>query len=131
MVSEIVATDDVPHVDLAENDDAPIDLDLRPVHEALGTENLRPNVWSFEPGQAVNYHAHGTQEELFYVLRGTFEVELGPPGDTETTTVGPGTFWVAGPDEGHGHRYVGDGEGVVLAFGAPAVDDPGYRPGEA
>jgi hypothetical protein len=29
---------------------------------------------------------------------------------------------------GHGHRYVGDDRGVVLAVGAPNVDDPGMDP---
>jgi hypothetical protein len=29
---------------------------------------------------------------------------------------------------GHGHRNVGDDTGIVLAFGTPAVDDPGLNP---
>jgi hypothetical protein len=29
---------------------------------------------------------------------------------------------------GHGHRYVGDDRGVILAIGAPAVDDEGLDP---
>ncbi|MFT4883783.1 MAG: quercetin dioxygenase-like cupin family protein, partial [Natronomonas sp.] len=39
-----------------------------------------------------------------------------------------GTFWVAKPEVGHGHRCVGDDKGVVLSLGAPPVEDPGLDP---
>ena len=91
--------------------------------EALGLEQLHVNVWRYGPGDETAYHAHREQEELYYILRGEFELTLGDPGETETRTVGPGAFYAAGPTVGHGHRYLGDEEGVVLGFGAPGVDD--------
>lgn len=48
----------------------------------------------------------------------------------EYVEVGPGTFWVGGPGVGHGHRCIGDEEGVVLAVGAPPVHAPGLDPHE-
>lgn len=51
-----------------------------------------------------------------------------PPDDEETVEVAPGAFWVAGPETGHGHRYLGEGRGEVLAIGAPPVEDVGRHP---
>lgn len=90
---------------------------------ALGLEESHLNVWYYEPGDKTEYHAHLDQEEVFYILEGEFELTLGDPDDMETVTAGPGTVYAAGPETGHGHRYVGDDQGVVLAVGAPPVDD--------
>lgn len=128
MEYEVVNLDDVPVTDLAETDAVPPDLDVRPVGDQLGTERMRVTVWYFEPGEEIQYHAHGEQEELYYALEGEFSLKLGRSGETEIREVGPGTFWVAKPEVGHGHRYVGEDRGVVLALGAPPVDDPGRDP---
>jgi quercetin dioxygenase-like cupin family protein len=108
------------------------DVDVRAgdVDGALDAEALRVKLWRFEPGEEVEYHAHAEQEELFYVLEGEFSLKLGRSGETEIVEVGPGTFWVAGPGVGHGHRCIGDDEGVVLAVGAPPVRAPGLDPHE-
>lgn len=125
---ELAHEDDVPMTDLSEVDGVPPDLDIRSVDSAIGTRNVLAKLWYFEPGDEIAYHAHSEQEELYYVLDGEFSVKIGPSGDTEILEAGPGTFWVAGPETGHGHRYVGDDEGVVLAVGAPNVADPGLDP---
>jgi quercetin dioxygenase-like cupin family protein len=128
MQYEYVHEDDVPRVDLSENDDMPPDHDIRSIDEALGLENVRANVWYIEPGDEIGYHAHSEQEEVFYVLEGTFSLKLGRSGETETVEAKPGTWWAAEPMVGHGHRNGGDETGIVLAFGAPAVDDSGLNP---
>lgn len=125
---ETIHTDDVPVTDLSEVDEIPPDLDIRAVDEALGTENAKVKLWYFKPGEEIRYHAHSEQEELYYIVQGTFSLKLGPSDETEIVEARPGTFWVAGPKTGHGHRNVGDEVGIVLAFGAPAVDDPGLDP---
>ena len=125
---EVVDLDDVPMTDLSETDEVPPDLDVKPVGEQLGLSEMRATVWYFEPGEEIQYHAHSEQEELFFVLEGEFSLKLGRSGETEYVDAGPGTFWVAEPKIGHGHRYVGDEQGVVLALGAPPVDDPGIDP---
>jgi quercetin dioxygenase-like cupin family protein len=125
---EVVDLDDVPMTDLSETDEVPPDLDVKPVGEQLGLSEMRATVWYFEPGEEIQYHAHSEQEELFFVLEGEFSLKLGRSGETEYVDAGPGTFWVAEPKIGHGHRYVGDEQGVVLALGAPPVDDPGLDP---
>ena len=128
MEYEVVDLEDVPITDLSESDEMPPDLDIRPIGEQLGLSEMRATVWYFEPGEEIQYHAHSEQEELFFVLEGEFSLKLGRSGETEYVEAGPGTFWVAEPNIGHGHRNVGDERGVVLAFGAPPVEDPGLDP---
>jgi uncharacterized cupin superfamily protein len=125
---ELLDTDDVDVTDLSTVEGVPPDLDVRGIGGALGLERLRATLWYFEPGEEIAYHAHAEQEELYYVVEGEFTVKLGRSGETEILEAGPGTFWAAGPEVGHGHRYVGDDRGVVLAVGAPNVDDPGMDP---
>jgi quercetin dioxygenase-like cupin family protein len=85
-------------------------------------------IWYFDEGEEIGYHAHTEQEELFYVLEGTFSLKLGRSGEEEFVEADEGTFWVAAPKIGHGHRCISDDGGAVLAFGAPSVDDPGRDP---
>ncbi|MFB6310381.1 MAG: cupin domain-containing protein, partial [Salinirussus sp.] len=125
---EVVDLDDVPITDLSTVDEVPPDLDIRDIGDALDLESFRGAVWYFDPGEEIGYHAHMEQEELFYVLEGTFSLKLGRSGEEEYVEAGPGTFWVAKPEIGHGHRYVGEERGAVLALGAPPVDDPGRDP---
>ena len=125
---EVVDLDDVSLTALSEIEEAPPDLDIKPVGKQLGLSEMRATVWYFEPGEEIQYHAHSEQEELYFVLDGEFSLKLGRSGETEYVDADPGTFWVAGPEIGHGHRNVGDEQGVILALGAPPVDDPGLDP---
>ncbi|WP_265110083.1 cupin domain-containing protein [Halosolutus halophilus] len=128
MEYEVVHTEDVPITDLSEIDEVPPDLQIRAIDEVLPTENVQLKLWYFEPGEEIQYHAHAEQEELYFVVEGEFSLKLGRSGEEEYVEAGPGTFWMARPEIGHGHRNVGDEEGVVLAIGAPAVEDPGLDP---
>ncbi|MDY7080932.1 MAG: cupin domain-containing protein [Halobacteria archaeon] len=130
MEYEVLDTEDVPITDLSEVEGIPPDLDIRAVDEMMGLDKMMVKLWYFEPGDEIQYHAHSEQEELYYVIKGEFSLKLGKSGETEIVEVGPGAFWAAGPETGHGHRYTGDDEGVVLAVGAPAVADPGLNPHE-
>lgn len=125
---EVVHLDDVPVTDLSDIDGIPPDLDIKAVGDQLGLSQLRATVWYFEPGEEIQYHAHAEQEEVYFVLEGEFSLKLGRSGEEEYVEVGPGTFWVAKPEIGHGHRNVGDDVGAVLAFSAPPVEDPGLDP---
>ena len=120
--------DDVPATDLSDAEELPPDNDIRAIGDALGTDEMNINVWYFEPGEEIGYHAHTDQEELYYVLEGEFSLKLGRSGETETVEAGPRTFFAAGPEIGHGYRYTGDDVGVVLAIGAPPVENPGLDP---
>jgi quercetin dioxygenase-like cupin family protein len=115
-----IHTVDVPHVDLSEVDDVKPTVGIRPVDETLDLKKMGAKLWYFEPGEEVGYHAHPDEEELYYVIKGEFSLKMGPADDPVYETVGPETFFAAGPYEPHGHRCVGDEEGIVLALGAPA-----------
>lgn len=128
MEYEVIDLDDVPVTDLSEIEDVPPDLDIKPVGKHLGLSEMRATVWYFEPDEEIQYHAHSEQEELYFVLEGEFSLKLGRSGEEEFVEAGPGTFWAAGPEIGHGHRNIGDERGVVLSFGSPAVEDPGLDP---
>lgn len=130
MEYEVTATEEVPVTDLSGLDDVPVDLDVRSIDKALGCQNLAVSVWHFEKGEEINYHAHSEQEELFYVLDGTFSVKLGRSGNEETIEADEGTFWVAAPLIGRGHRCISENGGAVLAIGAPPVEDEGLDPHE-
>ena len=125
---KVVDIDDVPETDLSDIDAVPPDLNIKSVGDSLGLSKMRCTVWYFEPGEEIQYHAHAEQEELYFVLEGEFSLKLGKSGEEEYVDAGPGTFWVAKPKIGPGHRYVGDDEGIVLSVGAPAVEDPGLDP---
>jgi uncharacterized cupin superfamily protein len=125
---DVVHTDDVSLTDLSEVEEIPPDLNIRALDEALGTEQMNVKLWYFDPGEEIQYHAHSEQEELYYVIQGEFSLKLGRSGEEEFVEAGPGTFYVAGPETGHGHRNVGEEQGIVLAIGAPAVEDPGLDP---
>jgi quercetin dioxygenase-like cupin family protein len=124
----VVDLSEVPVTDLSEIEEIPPDLDIRSVSEALGLSEMRAAVWYFEPGEEITYHAHSEQEELYFVLEGEFSVKLGRSGEEEYLEATEGSMWVGKPMVGHGHRNVGDERGVVLAVGAPAVEDPGLDP---
>ncbi|MDY6780287.1 MAG: cupin domain-containing protein [Halobacteria archaeon] len=93
------------------------------VNDELGTDEVRAKLWYFGPDDETQYHSHSEQEELFYVVEGEFEVKVEGDGGVEEHGVSSGDFYYAGKGVKHGHRYVGDDEGVILGIGAPAVDD--------
>lgn len=107
---------------------SPPEVSVQDVDTALGTEKMNVKLWHFEPGDEIEYHAHLEQEELYYILEGEFSLKLGRSGETEIIEADAGTFFVAAPEIGHGHRCIGDSEGMILSIGAPPVDDPGQDP---
>ena len=89
----------------------------RPLTRALGATDLAVNYYELAPGDsfAFGYHAHGDQEEVFYVQSGTvtFETEEGP------VAVGPDELVRFAPGEFQRGVNEGDGRVVALALGAP------------
>lgn len=107
----IVHTEAVPITDLSDVDRVPPALCFRALDDFFDTDAVTLNRWDFEPGEEIHYHAHATQEQSYYVLEGEFSVKLGRSGEEASIAAGSGTFWIAKPAVGHGHRNVGDGEG--------------------
>ena len=85
--------------------------------ESLGTTDVSLNYYELEPGDsfAFGYHAHGDQEEVFYVQSGavTFETEDGE------FDVGAGELVRFAPGEYQQGTNEGDERVVALGLGAP------------
>lgn len=128
MEYNVADTDDVPITDLSEIEEIPPDLDIRALDDALGLQNVSLKLWYFEEGEEITFHAHSEQEEIYYIMEGEFSLKLGRSGEEEFIEASAGTAWVAEPMIGHGHRCTSEGGGVVLAIGAPNVEDPGLDP---
>lgn len=105
--------------------------DMRPLTRALGASDLAINYYELDPGDsfAYAYHAHGVQEELFYVQEGTatFDTEDG------SVTVEAGEVVRFPPGEYQRGWNRGEETVVALALGAPLEygDIPKYRDCEA
>lgn len=90
----------------------------RSVGSALGAEHLAMNYYELEPDEsfAFGYHAHGDQEELFYVVEGTATFET----DDGDVTVGTGEVVRFAPGEFQQGRNETDAPVKALAVGAPS-----------
>ena len=112
----------IDDVDVVTN---PMDVhDVRkPVSRALGTEHVAMNYFELAPGDAFSggLHAHGDQEEIFYVLAGTATFEVGR--DREQVDVAAGELIRFAPGEFQSGfvRDDADEEVVAWAFGAPGA----------
>lgn len=85
--------------------------------ERLQSDQVRANVWRYEPGATGRRHRHPVQAETFVVLAGTLSMYLGePPERVDVPTGGvvrvpPGT-----PLQSANHGAV---DLVVYAYGTP------------
>ncbi|MFB6092663.1 MAG: cupin domain-containing protein [Haloquadratum sp.] len=107
--------------------------ELRRLSAAAGLSNVAVNRFRAEPGEQVPlaYHYHDEQEEAFYVLSGTLQVET----PDETYRVEEGSLFAATPKSPHRAHNPADADEAVelLAIGAPAVegDAQAYDPDSA
>lgn len=115
-VEEVRAADYYPTVDAAEGE-APSDRFLRPIGDALGATELRPNLWRLAAGEAGMPHRHDHQEELYYLLEGDLVVEF----DADEVRLAPGDALVVSP--GTWRRLRATAESRVLVVGAPNEPD--------
>ena len=98
--------------------------EMRYISEAADMEEMGLRLYRVAPGEEIpisGLHYHDQQEEVFYVLEGELRVET-PDGEY---TVEQGEVFVAEPESPH-RAFTdsgADGRAVVLAVGAPSVDD--------
>ncbi|MWV65206.1 cupin domain-containing protein [Halorubrum sp. JWXQ-INN 858] len=95
----------------------------KPVSRALGTEHVAMNYFELAPGDAFagGLHAHGDQEEVFYVLSGVATFEVGR--ERERVDVGAGELIRFAPGEFQSGFVREDATEPVVAwaFGAPGA----------
>lgn len=125
----VAHVEDVPILRMAEVEDVPDEFDQLGVvnldEEALGTEEMWVKIWDVPPGSRMGIHGHTSQEEFYYVIRGTFDVHIGPPGATDTHRVEAGAVFAASPGVARGYENVGEEPGRVLVVAAPKVEEGG------
>jgi uncharacterized cupin superfamily protein len=93
----------------------------KPVSRALGTEHFAMNYFELEPGESFSggLHAHGDQEEVFYVEGGTATFDVGV--ERESVTVEAGEAIRFEPGEFQTGYNAGDERVVGWALGAPGA----------
>lgn len=92
---------------------------VRSVGYELRPDEMRLNVWDFEPGETLPRHRQETQEELYVVLEGELAIDV----DGEAVTASAGDYVVVPPASWRELRATADTR--LLAVGAPNVPDDG------
>jgi uncharacterized cupin superfamily protein len=83
---------------------------------ALGADSMTLRVWRYEPGNAMAYHRHHTQEEVYQLLSGgPQEVYV----EGEVVTVQDGEWLRFGKDTARRIQNNSDRPCVWLTIGAP------------
>jgi quercetin dioxygenase-like cupin family protein len=112
----VVRPDELEWITRPHADDEPA-RHVAELSERLGLENVRANVWRYEPGARGRRHRHPLQEETFVVLAGTLTMYLGEPPERHDVPTGglvrvpPGTALQA--------ANLGDEPLLVYAHGWP------------
>jgi quercetin dioxygenase-like cupin family protein len=76
-----------------------------------------------KPGEGPPDHVHSSQEELFFIVEGTYEVTVGG----QTSTAGPGTIVFIPRNVVHRFRNVGDTTACMLDWSLPGGQDHYFK----
>lgn len=123
-------TDDGPdmysHVSMEEVEPRELDAEaptLRSVGLELQPEEMRPAVWEYEAGEENASHRQGSQEELYVVLEGAFDVTIERDDEREVIALEEGDYLLVPPES---WRQLSAREpSRILVVGAPNVADDG------
>jgi len=87
---------------------------FRKVRRELGVEAFGVNALVLPPGYQTGRHYHERQQELYFVHRGTIEMQF---GDGAVHRLDPGGVARVDPATVRGMRNTGDEDAVVLVVG--------------
>ena len=76
-----------------------------------------------KPGEGPPDHVHYGQEEIFFIVDGTYELTIGG----QTSTVGPGTIVFLPRNTVHRFRNVGEKTACMLDWSLPGGQDHYFR----
>ncbi len=88
---------------------------FRKIRRTLGVDAFGVNAIVLPPGYETGRHYHDRQQELYFVHRGTVEIEF---GDGSTHTLAPGTAARVDAPTVRRLRNVGDEDAVYVIVGA-------------
>jgi len=75
------------------------------------------------PGEGPPDHVHFSQEEVFFIIKGTYELTVGG----QTSTVGPGTIVFIPRNVVHRFKNVGDTTACMLDWTLPGGQDHYFK----
>lgn len=111
---------DVDETDTSEVEET--GAEVVPVGYYLETKKSRSNLWLLEEGDGVFRHKQKEQEEVYHVLKGAIEFEVGEE-DPDEFTVEAGGFVSVTPEEPRSLEALE--ESRVFIIGAPFAKDDG------
>src|SRR6476620_3169801 len=76
-----------------------------------------------KPGEGPSDHVHFNQEEIFFIVEGTYEMTVGD----QTSTVGPGTIVFIRRNVVHRFKNVDDTTGCMLDWRLPGGQDHYFK----
>ena len=76
-----------------------------------------------KPGEGPPDHVHSSQEEMFFIVEGTYELTL----DGQTSTVGPGTIVFIPRNVMHRFKNVGGTTARMLDWSLPGGQDRYFK----
>ena len=76
-----------------------------------------------KPGEGPGDHVHFNQEEIFFIVEGTFELTV----RGQTTTAGPGTTVFIPRNVVHRFKNIGDTTGCMLDWTLPGGQDHYFK----
>lgn len=76
-----------------------------------------------KPGEGPSDHVHFSQEEIFFIVEGTYELTVGD----QTTTAGPGTIVFIPRNVVHRFKNIGDTTACMLDWSLPGGQDHYFK----
>jgi quercetin dioxygenase-like cupin family protein len=76
-----------------------------------------------KPGEGAPDHVHFDQEEMFFIVEGTYELTV----DGQTTTAGPGTIVFIPRNVVHRFKNIGDTTACMLDWSLPGGQDHYFK----
>ena len=77
----------------------------------------------YKPGEGPPDHVHFSQEEMFFIVEGTYELTAGG----QTSTVGPGTIVFIPRNVVHRFKNIGDATACMLDWSLPGGQDRYFK----
>ena len=99
-----------------------LDMKLLLSTEATGGAISVIMAWH-KPGEGPPDHVHSSQEEMFFIVEGTYELTL----DGQTSTVGPGTIVFIPRNVVHRFKNIGDATACMLDWSLPGGQDRYFK----